>query len=239
MDKLHEWILDKDRGIRFLTRYLWKNASVKDKEALKKLLEDFMKMRFENYYNENEGAFSLYPHAEHPDLDGTGEAIGMYKYIGALSPEKQKTLWGVPEEIITDLGTFEVAELNENDFARITRDSGINSIRFFKSVPASNFIDNAEGVYYPVRTSVLDIADLLPKLENWIKATSQNMGNWVTKEDILYNDLAKIKIQSVPVIKEIPVKYANMILHRNSQIVMVGFDLLQVPRCKIVYELEK
>ncbi len=79
-------------------------------------MEEFMKIRFENYYIENEGAFSLYPHADHADLDGTGEAIGMYKYLGVLSSEKQRILWGDPEENITDLGTYEVSELKENDF---------------------------------------------------------------------------------------------------------------------------
>lgn len=236
-DKLHEWILDKDRGIRFLTRYLWKQASVKDKEATKKLIEEFMEIRYENYFIENEGAFSLYPHAEHADLDGTGEAIGMYKYIGALSSEKQRILWGDHEENITDLGTYEVSELKENDFALIADDSIINSIRLYKAAPVNDYIGNTEGVYYPGRTRVLDIADLLPKMEQWIKVTTQNMGNWVTKEDLLYNDLANIKIKSVPVMNDLPLKYANEILLNSSKLVMIGFDMLQVPRYKIVFQL--
>lgn len=235
-DKLHEWILDKDRGIRFLTRYLWKNASVKDKEDAKKLIEEFMKIRFENYYNENEGAFSLYPHAEHADLDGTGEAIGMYKYLGALSYEKQKILWGDPKENIAELGTYEVFELKGNDFVSIAYDSIINSIRLYKVEPDSDYIENTEGIYYPRRTCILDILELLPKLEKWVKATPQNMGNWVTNESIL-NNLANIKFKSVPIIKELPLKYANEILLNNSKLVMVGFDILQVPRYKIVFQL--
>ena len=235
-DKLHEWILDKDRGIRFLTRYLWKNASVKNKGAAKTLIEEFMKIRFENYYNENEGAFSLYPHSEHADLDGTGEAIGMYKYLGVLSIEKQRILWGDPEDNITDLGTFEVSELTENDFSSITGDSIINSIRLYKVDPANDFIENTEAVYYPKRITVPDITELLPKLENWIKTTPQNMGNWVTRESILDNlTSANIEIRSVPVMRELPLKYANEILQNNSKLVMVGFDILQVPRYKILF----
>jgi hypothetical protein len=235
-DKLHEWILDMDRGIRFLTRYLWKQASVKDKEASKKLIEEFMKIRFVNYYIENEGAFSLYPHSEHADLDGTGEAIGMYKYLGALSFEKQKILWGDPRANITELGSYKVSELKETDFALIAYDSIINSIRLYKVETANDYIENTEVVYYPRTTSVPDIADLLPKMEKWVKATSQNMGNWVTKESLL-NNLAKIKIKSVPVMKDIPLKYANEILFNSSKLVMIGFDMLQVPRYKIVFQL--
>jgi hypothetical protein len=236
MDDLHEWILDRDRGTRFLTRYLWKNASVENRESAKRLMEEFMKIRFENYYIENEGAFSLYPHSEHADLDGTGEAIGMYKYLGVLSSEKQRILWGNPEENITDLGTFEVSELTENDFSSITGDSIINSIRLYKVEPANDYIENTEGVYYPKRITVPDIAELLPKLEKWVKATPQNMGNWVTKESILDNLAnANIEIKSVPVIRELPLKYANEILQNNSKLVMVGFDILQVPRYKILF----
>ena len=237
MDDLHEWILDRDRGTRFLTRYLWKNASVENKESAKRLMEEFMKIRFENYYIENEGAFSLYPHADHADLDGTGEAIGMYKYLGVLSSEKQRILWGDPEENITDLGTYEVSELKENDLALISGDPVINSIRFYRTVPVNDYIEPAEGVYYPSGTSVPDVTDVLPKIEKWVKETPQNMGNWVTKENLL-NNLADIEIKSIPVMKELPLKYANEILQNNSALVMVGFDLLQVPRCKIVFQLK-
>ncbi len=200
-------------------------------------MEEFMKIRFENYYIENEGAFSLYPHADHADLDGTGEAIGMYKYLGVLSFEKQRILWGDPEENITDMGTYEVSELKESDFTLITGDSIINSIRLYKAVPVNDYIEPAEGVYYPSGTSVPDITDVLPKIEKWVKETPQNMGNRVTKENIL-NNLADIEIKSVPVMKELPLRYVNEILQNNSALVMVGFDLLQVPRCKIVFQLK-
>jgi len=238
-DKLHEWILDKDRGIRFLTRYLWKNASIENKEATKRLIEEFMKLRFENYYIENEGAFSLYPHAEHADLDGTGEAVGMYKYLGVLSSEKQRIIWGDPDYTITDLGTYEISELNETDFALIIGDSIINSIRFYKAESVNDYIEGTECIYYPRTTCVLDIADLLPKLEKWVKETPQNMGNWVTKESILDNlAYVNIKIKSMPVIKELPLKYANEMLQNNSKLFLVGFDFLQVPRCKILFQLK-
>ena len=33
LDELHDWILSQDRGLRFLTRYLWNNASQAEKKA--------------------------------------------------------------------------------------------------------------------------------------------------------------------------------------------------------------
>lgn len=234
LDELHEWILIKDRGIRFLTRYLWNNATVHEKEATRKLLEEFVKIRFEQYYIKNEGAFSLYPHAEHADLDGTGEALGMYKYTGALSREKQQRLWGDPQHNVLDLGTYEVSEMTEDDFAVITKYSDMNSLRFYAIDPTSHHLDeHVEGVFYPRETSVLDIVDVLPKLEEWVKTTPQNMGNWMTKENILQNFLADIHIEPVPVSQEMPLEQANEILQRHCKLVIIGFDVLQIPRYKM------
>lgn len=232
LDKLHEWILDNDRGNRFLLRYLWKNASSVEKDAAKKKFEEFIKIRFENYYNENEGAFSLYPHSEHADLDGTGEAVGMYKYLGALSYGRRNLIWGDPDEIITDLGSYAISEFEESDLAMIAGKPGINSIRLYNTQPAEDFIENTTGVYYPGETTVPDLAELLPKIEKWARETPQNMGNWVTKEN-LFNTLASVKFKTVPVINEVPRKEANEILENNSELILVGFDLLQVPRYKI------
>ena len=237
LDKLHEWILIKDRGFRFLTRYLWKNATIHEKEAARKLIEDFVSIRFEQYYIKDEGAFSLYPHAEHADLDGTGEALGMYMYTGALSYEKQKRLWGDPKEQVIDLGTHEISELTEDDFALITKYPVINSLRFYTSAPNDKYIANVEGIFYPRETRVPDIVEVLPKLENWIKTTPQNMGNWVTKEGILLNlSEADIHIEPIPVSQALSLEHTNEILRGHSEVVVIGFDVLQVPRYKIVYK---
>lgn len=237
LDKLHEWILDNDRGNRFLLRYLWKNASSGEKVAAKKKFEEFIKIRFENYYNETEGAFSLYPHSEHSDLDGTGEAVGMYKYLGALSYEKRNLIWGDPDKIITDLGSHAISELKESDLAMIAGKPGVNSIRLYNTQPADDFIENTTGVYYPGETKVPDLADLLPKIENWVRETPQNMGNWVTKEN-LFNTLASVKFNTIPVFNGLSLKGANEILDNNSELFLVGIDLLQVPRYKIHFRKE-
>jgi len=52
------------------------------------------------------------------------------------------------------------------------------------------------------------------------------------------NNLADIEIKSIPVMKELPLKYVNEILQNNSSLVMVGFDLLQVPILRIIFQLK-
>jgi hypothetical protein len=238
LDELHDWILTNNRGIRFLTRYLWKNATVEEKDATRARLEEFVKIRFEFFYLNDEGAFSLYPHAAHADLDGTGEALSMlYKDTGALSEEKHHRLWGDPKEYVIDLGTYEISDITKEDFALITPYSEINSLRFYASDPNSQYLEDVKGVFYPKETSVLDIVDVVPKVEKWVKTTSQNMGNWVTKESILQNLLAVRHIKAVPVSYDMPLELANAMLHRHSLLVVIGFDMLQVPRYKIVYTL--
>lgn len=178
LDKLHDWILSQDRGLRFLTRCLWNNASQAEKEATRTRIEKFIRMRFEQYYVEQEQAFSLYPHAEHADLDGTGEALGMVEYLGAFSPEKRRRLWGDPQETVNDLGEHPVSELTERDVTVLTQYRLINSIRFYPSEPEKQYLEHVEGIFYPKATPVLDLVHLLPNIEHWVNSTSQQMGNW-------------------------------------------------------------
>lgn len=240
LDELHDWILRRDRGIRFLTRYLWSSASPDNKNSARKLMEDFVRIRFEKFYIEREGAFSLYPGAEHADLDGTGEGLGMFDNIGALSSEKQELLWGPPDKNITDLGIHEVSELKESDFTPIKNSQGINSIRLYRTDPGpGNYTSDVICVNYPKETPVLDVMDLVPKATRWVNTTSQNMGNWVTKEDILHTELAGINIQPVPVLKgNLPLNLANEELQKNRELTVIGFDMLQIPRYKMTLRME-
>jgi hypothetical protein len=235
LDELHDWILAQDRGLRFLTRYLWKNASQEEKEATRKRIEEFIRIRFEQYYVEHEQAFSLYPHAAHADLDGTGEALGMFEYIGALSHEKQQRLWGEPQENVINLGLHPVVALTERDLTVLTNYSIINSIRFYHIEPDNNYLEHVDGIFYPRETPMLDLVHILPNIDNWVKRTPQQMGNWISKETIRqkYHD---VNIRIVPITKgEIPIQDTNSMLQKHSMLVMVGFDVLQVPRYKIVY----
>ena len=241
LDELHDWILAREHGIRFLTRYLWKKASSENKEKAKKLMMDFLKVRFEKYYIEQEGAFSLYPGAEHADLDGTGEAIGMFDNIGSFSSEKQVSLWGVPEDSIIDAGIRQVSEITKNDFDSISNSPTINSVRVYKNSPLINYTSNVEVIYYPRETKVLDIVDLLPKLKMWIETTPIEMGNWVSKGSAWQNRGFDIfsNIRPAPVVEEdVLLKKSTEILKENSELVVIGFDVLQIPRYKIVFQLK-
>ncbi|MHB8916970.1 MAG: hypothetical protein ACYC4H_03030, partial [Desulfocucumaceae bacterium] len=239
LDELHEWTLVMNRGTRLLTRYLWSSASPENKDSARKLMENILRSKFEKFYIEGEGAFSLYPGAKHADLDGTGETLGYLDVIGALSTEKQKMLWGPPDKDITDLGVHEVSELKESDFTSIKNSQGMNSIRLYRADPGpGNYTSNVACINYPKETPVLDIMDLLPKVTRWVNTTSQNMGNWVTKEDILQRDLAAVKTQPVLVAKgDVPLKLANEVLQNNRELVVIGFDVLQVPKYKITFRV--
>ena len=168
-DELHEWNLIMEKGIKMLLRYLWKDALQENKEYARKLIETYVKIKFEKYYISGEGAFSYYPGAEHAALDGTG-GFFIFRDIGAFSGEKQKQLWGTS------------------------------------------------------------------KMKHWINTISQTMGNWVSKEQIR-QELESLEIEKVPVYEEdFPLENANEVLQRNNELVVIGFDVLQIPRYKIVYK---
>lgn len=236
LHELHEWIITKERGFRFLTRYLWQRASPEDRAAARELIAAFIGIRFEKYYVTKEGAFSLYPDTGHADLDGTGEAVGMYSNIGALSREKQERLWGDPADTIVDLGRHRVSEIRASDIDLISKQADINSVRLFEADPAGEFLKNVEGVFYPRDTRVLDLADLLPRLEEWLATTEQSMGNWVTKDNIQNRLFTGVNVRPVPVFEEDLLTNANQILRSNSSLVLIGFDVLQVPKYRIVFE---
>lgn len=237
LDRLHEWILKKDRGIRTLTRHLWKDASADHKQAAKRVIEDFIAIRFDQYFVEADGAFSLYPGAEHADLDGTGEAIGMYKYIGALSAETQRRLWGSPGETVDDLGSTQIGhsrDIGRDHLALVLDHTEVNSVRFYRADPHGFFLSGAAGVHYPKGRAVMDTLDLLPRVKRWLETTDQRMGNWIGKESIFHR-IGPIDVREVPVFDDDLIDRTNPILNESGQLVAVGFDVLQVPRVKIVF----
>lgn len=235
LDALHDWTLAINRGTKLLTRYLWNSASAANQEAARKLMEDNVRTKFTQYYIEREGAFSLYPEAEHADLDGTGETLGYLDKIGALPGKTQDKLWGPLADKITDLGVLEISGFKESDLACLKNTPGINSIRIYQADPGpGSYTSGVLGVYYPKETPVLDVMDLLPKVSRWIQATPQDMGNWVTKEDTI-QELAVIDIQPVPVFKgDIPLK----VVHDNKELVLIGFDVLQIPKYKVTLRVK-
>lgn len=236
LDEWHEWTLKTTKSINALVRYLWTDMSKSNKEKAKNFIEHYIRIRFEKFYIPKEGAFSYYPHGEHATIDGTNEFF-IFKEIGALSGHKQARLWGTAVQTITDLEIHRTSSIKKADFNLITNHKSVNSLRLYKTNP--NYGDLTSGVYgiiYPRETPVLDITDLTPRVKHWVNSTDQVMGNWVSKEDVI-RELNSINIDEVPVYKhDIPIEEFNNTLMSNRKITVIGFDVLQVPRYKIVYE---
>lgn len=229
LDEWHEWALKMGKGSYLLTRYLWKDASTENKAGARKLIENYLRTRFEKYYVPSEGAFGYYPGSLHATLDGTGGAMGDLEDAGAFSSEKQGKLWGGLAENCMDLGSIE-------DFNAINGCREVNSVRFYSGTPdTGDYTAEAVLVFYPKAASVMDIMELVPKVKNWIDTTSQSMGNWTSKQDILVK-LAGINMKPVPVFRDkLPVEQLDGMLKENQTLTVMGFDVLQVPRCRAVY----
>jgi len=236
----HEWSLKMGKGTIMLTRYLWQDASEDDKTKAKALIENYVKTTFEKCYVPDEGAFSYYPNSKHATLDGTGGIMNQFTDIGFFSAEKQKQLWGYPEKNIINHGVSEVLTLTENDFAFITSHPEINSLRFYDTIPdLGDLTAEVFVVTYPKKTSVLDIMDFTPKVKHWLNTTSQSVGNWVSKEATVRSMNALENIEEVLVYRDgIPLEVINDFLQKNNRFVVLGFDVLQVPRYNVIFELK-
>lgn len=233
LDEVHEWTLVLNRGTRFLTRYLWSGASTEQKSAARQLMEQIVRNKYEQTFINSQGAFSYYPGADNADLDGTGETLSYLNEIGALSSGKQKDLWGSPEKSIKDLGVHKASGLKEGNFDQIKNTPSVNSVRLYQDDPGIDFDAGVAGVYYPRPTAVLDARDLLFRLDQWVNQTPQSMGNWVSKESIV-KELAGLKPAVVPVANGgAPLDLAEEILVQNHTLVLLGFDVLQRPVCKL------
>ncbi len=231
----HVWSVAVERGIRLLT-LLWPDASPDSRSAARQRMEEIVRVKFEKCYVPARGAFSLYAGSTDADLDGTGEALALLKRVGALSLQRQELLWGRSDERISDLGQRSVAVLTEPDLRLTAEVPGLNSIRFYPADPGPDgYAADVLAVVYPRDTPVLDVMELGPKVAGWIAATPQRMGNYVSR-DALAQMLAGLDLRSVPVARgEAALGLLNKALERNRKLVAVGFDLLQIPRCKVAY----
>jgi hypothetical protein len=238
-DEWHEWNLKTSKSIKILLNYLWNDISKENRDKTRDFIEHYITLKFEKFYIPEEGAFCYYPHGEHATIDGTG-GFSIFERIGALSAEKQKILWGAPKETIIDLGVHKISDLKKSDLDLIAKSESVNSLRIYKTDPDyDNFASGVFAVYYPKKPAVLDIMDITPKVKHWLNTTSLTMGNWTSKEDLI-KELEPFQFDKVSVFEnEIPIESAGEILKNNSKLVVVGFDVLHVPRYKISYELEK
>lgn len=241
----HEWSLKMGKGTTMLTRYLWQDASAEDKVKAQALIEKFVTITFEKYYVPAEGAFSYYPDAEHAALDGTGGKLNDFADIGFFSTEKQQNLWGNSQESMVDLGVRSLTTLTEKDVALIINHFAenhpeVNSLRFYVGIPdLDDSTSGAVAVAYPRKTPVRDVMDFTPRVRHWLNTTGQSMGNWVSKETTLQS-LNALAMDEVPVFdQEILPEAANELLQKNKRLVVLGFDVLQTPRARIIIELEK
>jgi hypothetical protein len=159
--------------------------------------------------------------------------------MGAFSSEKQRRLWGGPEQTCADLGRFDLPALTEKDLAPVMGLRNVNSVRFYSLTPdAANYTTGAAGVFYPRQTAVVDVVELVPRVRTWLEATTQSMGNWASREE-LSDALLKTGIGPVAVSRdEIPLAQLNQVLKDNHTLTLIGFDILQVPRCRITFRAE-
>ena len=159
----------------------------------------------------------------------------MYDYVGALSPDKQARLWGGPAETIADLGTRKVAQVGAADIAAIADRAEVNSLRFYRTEPGSDFLRHAVGVYYSREGHAPDLVDLLPRIAAWLEVTPQTMGNWITRDSIA-EELAAVPVDVAPVFGSDATNALATVLNEDGRLVVIGFDELQVARYRLALE---
>ena len=238
LDEWHERALKMGKGIHLLTRYLWKDASAAQRAAAAEVFQEYLRVKFDRYFIPGEGAFSYYPGSHHATLDGTSAALSVYSELGAFSSERQQRLWGGSEKTCVDLGRFAVPTLTEKELAPLAARRNVNSVRFYAGTPAAtSYASGVAGVFYLHPATVVDAVELVPRVRTWLGTTTQSMGNWVSRAELL-DRLSRTGVVSVPAWRqEIPLAAMNRVLRESRALTLIGFDVLQVPRCRIIYYL--
>ncbi len=234
--EIHEWNLRQVKGIKTLLSRLWRDATDENKLEAKTIIENFIHIAFDKYYVEEEGAFSYYPDADHATADGMSNMI--LNTVGALSYSKQKKYWGDPSENAIDLGVLEVDSIMAKDLDRMKNISNINSWRIYQKKPDSEILnDGVWAVVYPKPTKVLDINELLPNINNWLESSTLSTGNWKSMAEIK-SEFASFNIKKPLIYKnDFPYEETNSLLTESSEIYIMGYDVLQVPR--FILEIRK
>ncbi|MGE5396670.1 MAG: hypothetical protein ACM3MK_03920 [Chitinophagales bacterium] len=231
MAEIHDWNLSRTQGVKALTHILWQEATPADKKKAQAVMGKLVQNRFEKFYRAQEGGFVYYPDTKNATLDGTGSGIALLENVGALSAEKRNALWGNPAQTTKDLGVRSISRLSEADLGSL---NDCNSIRVYRSLP-QDFNDDVLCAVYPHETPVLDVVDLLPRTTRWLANTPQSMGNWTTRDSI-YQELGGRVLPAVTVYQgDQGLETLNKVLKDNGQLVLVGFDTLQVPRISITF----
>ena len=236
--EIHDWNLCRTQGVKMLTKHLWREADPSDRKKAQNMMEQLVQNRFDKFYRPSEGGFVYYPDAKHASLDGTGTALYLLENVGALSGPKRISLWGTPSETMAGLGERIVPKMFKDDMKAFAA-PGINSIRIYTSLPEQDVDAGISCIVYPRATRVLDVVDLLPRVTRWVQNTPQSMGNWTSREE-LYQELGEREWPEVTVYQgDQGLEPANKILRENGKLVLVGFDVLQVPRAVITFKLAR
>ena len=238
LDEIHEWNLQQAKGIAMLLRHLWKDASDKNKRETKQIIARHIDICFDKYYVKKDGAFSYYPNAAHASCDGISNLI--FKHIGAFSYERQKKLWGDPSLNATDLGQVVITELNPSDLDSLVNIPDVNSIRIYIDEPDFKTLTlGVWAVFYPKATPVLDLMELVPRIVHWTQTSSLSTGNWSSMEKIK-RTYSALNIEKTLILKSnYPLKEIDKKLKECAALYFVGFDKLQIPRCKIKFITRK
>jgi len=234
LPEIHEWNLRQGKGIKMLLRHLWKDASNENKKSTESITIRYINICFEKYYVKTDGAFSYYPNAKHASLDGN---FDIFSDIGALSYKKQNKLWGDHKKNVRDMGTVSITD--DGNFAMDFLDTlaNINSLRIYNSRPNfSNLTDSVWAVIYPKPTIVLDVMEIVPNIIAWTETSTLSMGNWTSMVDI-QNQYALLNIKKPLVFKDVfPYNEVIGLLKKSSEIYIVGYDVLQIPRFVIAFQ---
>jgi len=229
IDEIHEWNLVMGKGMRMLMRFLWRDATPQQVESAKALIENYIKIEFEKCYIASEGAFSYYPGSEHATLDGTGGMVNLFEAVGAFSGKTQDYLWSKTKYHDEEQRIRLVTNVGESEAGAFMKNDQVNSIRIFATAPVSgDYFANVKYVVYPNQRKYLDMADLMPRIKNWLDTTPQSMGNWTSKETVLKG--VNYVCPPVPIFEgKFPFDEVNRLLKENRGITVIGFDVLQIP----------
>ncbi len=234
LELVHGWNLDTVKSLRLMTRYLWKEMSPEDKKRAAELFTHYVILNCERYYIPEEGAFAFYPNSKHATIDGTGRFF-VFQEIGALSPKRQRKLWGYPNETIQENTSLTLTQLTDDKLISIADSHGINSFRVYPVDPGTDsLISEAHFVFYPNSTPVPDIAELIPNIKHFLTTTKLSMGNWVSKASV------NSRLEGVQTSERLSIARSVADIKGSSTIsggfVIIGYDVLQVPRYRITIE---
>lgn len=230
----HEWNLKTVKSLRLMTRYLWKDISSTRKKRIAELFKEYIRINCEKYYIPEEGAFSYYPNSEHATMDGAIK-ISIFKEIGALSSEKQQFLWGRFEDTAKEGAVIKASQLTNAELRSIAEIHDINSFRFYRDNPdADNLFSGARAVFYPRPTSVPDIMELTRGMKQFLATTELGMGNWTSKADVSEQLQPVVIPEDIIFSNALPDTEIREILAEKGELAIIGFDLLQVPRFRLV-----